>query len=216
MATLRGLIQAIREEGPLRVAREVAERLARIETYLAYGVDLSVERPPLPARVPIVLRPATEEDFQRYRAATGPLRRQAAVRDHFGLTRLHLAFSGAELAHFCWVYYPHEQRLQPTQFRRLRPDEVAIANIYTFDSFRGCGIMPCVLRQLFAQLRAEGFRYCLIYIEPDNTPSRKAATKAGGIVVGRSWRVRFFYHRGDPADGIYVKGPCRRPRGRLT
>lgn len=212
IATLHNDAQFTGEEEYRR--RAAARQCRRAD--LANAVDLSMDRPPFPALVPLTLRFATEDDFQRFRDSTGPLRRQAAIRDHFGLTRCCLVFSGAELAHFCWIYYPHEQRLQPTQFRSLRRDEVAIANIYTFDAFRGCGIMPSVLRQLFVQLRSEGYRYCLIYIEPDNGPSRSAASKAGGAVVGRSWRIRGFYHRGDPANGIYIKGPCRRLRSRIS
>jgi RimJ/RimL family protein N-acetyltransferase len=203
--------EALRSEGPAAFLRDALRRVVTVETYYAFAADMSVERPPLPAAIPLETRRATEEDFRRFRETEGPLRRQAAIRDRFGIDRCFLAFSEGEIAHFLWIYYPHELSLQPTRFRRLRSDEVAIANVYTFPSFRGKGIFPHMLRAFFPALRSEGYRICYLYIESDNIASQRSALKAGAERVGVSWRVRLFYHR-DPAAGIYIAGPTGRPR----
>ena len=186
--------------------REKLRQLIRVETYFAYVVDLSLPRTPVTARVPLTIRRATEDDFASFRNSSGPLARQAYIRDHFGLTSCYLTLVGDEIATFMWMYYPHDRRQQPTRFRRLRKDEVAIANGMTFPPFRGKNIFPWMLRALMDISEREGYRYCFMYVENDNLASQQSVLKTGGERVGQSWRIRCFFHR-DPADGFYIQGP---------
>ncbi len=203
--------KVLRSQGIGAALRETMHKVAIVETYLAYGVSLRAPLPEVRSELPIVVRRATAQDFARFRQMPLPFRRHAEVHDAFGLDQCYLAMVADDIAFLVWIYYPNEQHLQPTTWRRLRPDEAEIANGITLPSFRGKGVYPRVMSTLLHKLKDEGYHYVYGYIESDNVPSRRGILKVGFRVIGRSWRVRLFYHyQRDPAAGIYIHGPCAR------
>jgi RimJ/RimL family protein N-acetyltransferase len=210
-AKVEGACRLLRSGGVGALLRELGQRVATVETYLAYRVELDRPLPPLDSSPPLAVRRATEADFARFRSAPRPLSRHAEFRDQFGLDQCYLGLVDDELAHVAWIYYPHEQHLQPTRFRRLAAGEACIANCVTLPAFRGRGVYPALLQALLTRLRDEGYLRCYMYVEVENLASQRGVGKAGFRPVGRSWRVRLFYHyHRDPAAGIYVPGPDRR------
>jgi GNAT superfamily N-acetyltransferase len=207
-----GKIRRAARDGSLwgRVA-DLRRRVVTFETYLAYGFEIAVGTEVIPATCPASIRFATDEDFDRFARESGPLARQAQVRARYGIHSCYLVEADGTIAHFGWIYFPADHGRHPTRFHTLRPDEIAIANVYTMPSFRGKRLWPHVITHFRRRLASDGFRYGYAYIEHDNAPSIHGAIRAGARAVGRSWRIRTFLHR-DPAAGIYVQGPCRRPR----
>jgi GNAT superfamily N-acetyltransferase len=185
----------------------MCKKLITVETYIAVRVDLRKPLPALRPRSHIFVRRATEEDFSRFRAMPYPFKRHAEFRDKFGIDQCYVALIRDEVANICWVYYPHEQDRHPTPFRHLKPDEAALANSVTLPEFRGLGVFPAMLQTLFIKLRDEGYRYCYGYVDARNDTSQISLRHAGYSPVGKSWRVRLFYHK-DPAAGIYIRGRC--------
>lgn len=200
-----------RSKGLRAVGKDAIHKIATIETYLAYRVDLHQPLPKLPVLLPISVRRADEEDFTRFRTMPYPFKRHAQFRDKFGIDQCYLALVKDQIANLCWIYYPHEQDRHPTPFRILRSDEAALANSVTLPQFRGMGVFPHMLQALCRKLRDEGYRYCYGYADAENMPSRMTVMETGFVLVGRSWRLRFFYHK-DPAAGIYIRGRCPRPK----
>lgn len=216
MANLRRKLHTAREvfrkEGFSTVLRESMRKVGVVETYLAYRFDLRSPLPDLVEEFPLSVRQATEAEFDLYRTMSHPFPRQAEVRYKFGLDQCYLGVVEGEIAFVTWIYYPHERDRHPTRFCRLRKDEVAIANSITLPQFRGKGVYRRMNRALLEKLRNEGYRYCYAYVEADNIPSQRGIIKIGFKQVGRSWRIRLFYHyRKDPGAGIYIRGPRSRP-----
>jgi len=199
----------LRSAGVGGLLKELTAKVVTVEHYLAYHLKLSEVPPNRTGEIAIAVRRAQDADFSDFRRLPAPFPRHAEFRDKFGLDQCYIGVLDKEIAHLAWIYYPHEAKRHPTPFRRLRPDEVAIANCVTLPAFRGRGVYPAVLRQLLAQLQSEGYRHCFMYIDAGNDPSQRGVMKMGFKPVGRSWRMRFFFHK-DPADGIYIRGACSR------
>jgi ribosomal protein S18 acetylase RimI-like enzyme len=136
-----------------------------------------------------------------------PFARHAQFHDRFGIEECYLAYCRDKIAHLAWIYYPDQAKKHPTPFRILRPGEAAIANCVTLPEFRGRGIYPAVVRNLLQELRKQGYRRCYMYIERENIASQRGVSKIGFTPVGKTWRLRFFFHA-DPAAGIYLRGRC--------
>jgi len=199
--------EVMRRSGVSGLLRELTAKIVTVECYLAFRVQLREVSPDADCEISVALRRAQDADFGRFRGLPAPFPRHAEFREKFGIDQCYIGFVNDDIAHLAWIYYPHDSKHQPTRFRRLRSDEVAIANCVTLPAFRGRGVFPAVLRQLLAKLKSEGYRHCYSYIEVGNAPSQRAVAKVGFRPVGKSWRVRFFFFR-DPAAGIYVRGTC--------
>lgn len=209
---LHAAYEVFRKEGLSAFLRETVRKVGVVETYLAYGIDLRIQLPLPPQQVPLTVRRATGADFIKFRTMPPPFPRQAEVYEKFGLNQCYLGLVDGEIAHVAWLYYPHEKKRHPTRFCRLRSDEVAIANVVTLSPYRGKGVYPYVVHTLLSKLQNEGYRCCYIYIDGENVPSQRGIIKIGFKQVGRSWRIRLFYHyRKDPGAGIYIRGPRSRP-----
>ena len=193
--------------GLASLLKELSRRVATFEKYIAFRIDLLDEIAPAPAKLDLVVRRANERDFTQFRSMPYPFLRHAQFYDRFGIDECYLAFFQEEIAHFAWVYYPHQRKKHPTPFRILRPDEAAIANCVTIHKFRGKGIYPAVVRMLLEDLKKQGYRHCYMYIEVDNIASQRGVSKLGFRPVGKSWRLRLFFHS-DPAAGFYFRGRC--------
>ena len=194
-------------DGLSSLLKELSRKVATFETYLAFRIDLLDEIPPVPGALPLLVRRANEEDFAQFRSMPYPFLRHAQFYDRFGIDECYLAFSGGEIAHIAWVYYPHQLKKHPTPFRILRTDEAAIANCVTIPKFRGKGVYPAVVRMLLEDLKKQSYRHCYMYIEVDNVASQRGVSKLGFRPVGKSWRLRLFFHS-DPAAGFYFRGRC--------
>jgi RimJ/RimL family protein N-acetyltransferase len=195
-------------DGPGCLVRELAKKIATLETYTAFRLDLLDEIPPASAELSLDIRRATERDFAQFRSLPHPFSRHAQFYDRFGIDECYLAFWRGAIAHIAWVYYPEQSKKHPTPFRILRPDEAAIANCVTMREFRGKGVYPAVIRTLLEDLKKQGYRHCYMYIDVNNDASRRGVLKLGFRPAGRSWRLRFFFHS-DPAAGFYFRGRCR-------
>lgn len=195
------------ENGPSALLRALSRKIAIVETYIAFRVDLVNDLPPFAAAAPLEFRRATREDFARFRAMPHPFTRHAQFYDRFGIEECYIALCRGKIAHLAWVYYPDQAKKHPTPFRILRPDETAIANCVTLPEFRGQKIYPAVVRHLLQVLKEQGYGRCYMYIETGNFASQRGVAKIGFKPVGKTWRVRLFFHS-DPAAGIYLRGRC--------
>jgi RimJ/RimL family protein N-acetyltransferase len=203
----------LRTHGTGALIREAVRKVGVLETYLGYGINLRAPLPEVRSDLVISVRKVSAADFERFRKMPPPFPRHAQVHERYGLDQCYVATVGDEIAHVVWLYYPDEQDRQPTRWLKLRPDEAEFAIAQTLPQFRGRRVYPHVFHELLCRLRDEGYLYAYAYIEPDNIPSRRGIDKVGFKLIGRSWRLRFFYHYArDPAAGIYIHGPCARRR----
>ena len=201
-------LSLLSQDGPSAFLKALSRKIATVETYIAFRLDLIDDPPPFVAAASLEIRRSTQEDFARFRAMPHPFARHAQFHDRFGIEECYLAFCRGRIAHIAWIYYPDQAKKHPTPFRILKPDEAAIANCVTLPEFRGQGIYPAVVRNLLQELKKQGYRRCYMYIETDNIASQRGVSKIGFKPVGKTWRLRFFFHS-DPAAGIYLRGRCR-------
>ncbi|MGD2065335.1 MAG: GNAT family N-acetyltransferase, partial [Dehalococcoidia bacterium] len=61
----------------------------------------------------------------------------------------------------------------------LHEDELLLENCYTFEQYRGNGIMPSVVFELWEMARSRGFKRMIAYVRQDNEASLRALEKIG-------------------------------------
>jgi len=204
---LHSALSLLSQDGTSALLRAILAKIVTLETYIAYRTDLVDDPPAISAAAPLEIRRSTKEDFVKFRAMPHPFRRHAQFYDRFGIDECYLAFCRGKIAHIAWIYFPEQAKRHPTPFRILSSDEVAIANCVTLPEFRGQGIYPVVVANLLQKLQKQSYRRCYMYIEKDNIASQRGVSKIGFKPVGKTWRLRFFFHA-DPAAGIYLRGRC--------
>ena len=61
----------------------------------------------------------------------------------------------------------------------LQEDELLLENCYTFEQYRGNGIMPSALSELWETAISKGFKRMITYVRQDNKASLRAFEKLG-------------------------------------
>ena len=79
------------------------------------------------------------------------------------------------------------------RFPRLREDEVLVENVYTFEKYRGKGVMPSAIDVLSRLARRKGFKRMLTCVREDNTYSLRGFEKAGFKKFGEIREIRFLF-----------------------
>jgi RimJ/RimL family protein N-acetyltransferase len=78
-------------------------------------------------------------------------------------------------------------------YPRLGPNEAMLEAAFTFESFRGRGIMPCAMSQITEKARDLGARYVNTFVGDDNIASLKGCKHAGFVPYSKlTVRCRFF------------------------
>jgi hypothetical protein len=74
----------------------------------------------------------------------------------------------------------------------LQSDEMLLEGAYSFEEFRGLGIMACAMAQIAERASDSGARRVITFVGEDNVPSLKGCKRAGFdpfIMRRRSWRL---------------------------
>ena len=79
------------------------------------------------------------------------------------------------------------------RFPRLREDEVLVENVFTFEKYRGKGVMPSAIDVLSRLARRKGFKRMLTCVREDNTYSLRGFEKAGFKKFGEIRETRFLF-----------------------
>ncbi len=169
---------------PLRLARAVAGRVARLERFEVHGWEAPAWRA---AALPpgMELRQLGDEELVTasiHSDALGTHRgllRQSGVNGAWGL------FVDGELAHVSWVLTRALLARLPLAHLRLADDEAELGNCVTLPRFRGRGLYPLVIRALSGRLFEGGVRRVYLVTARGNAASVRGIEKAGPSPCGR-------------------------------
>jgi GNAT superfamily N-acetyltransferase len=161
--------------------RELAKRLYSDDISFILRRDLSVPLPRgLAAQIPIEIRPIQANDIP-YIIAERP-RRLPMLRADIPTCYVATTKDGS-ICYMVWlVMYDQRQRLHPYfkgELQRYHSDTVLLEFSYTFERFRGLGIMTEAVSRIAEMGLAHGARWATAYVEHDNVASLKGCVKAG-------------------------------------
>lgn len=170
----------------------------------AFGLkrDLTVDFESAPAKIPITVRPITEQDIAVCKAAdiVDEEKTEFDARLDFmqrGIRTGYVAVNmDDEPTYMQWLFGPDQndfiqQRFQGA-FPHLNADEALLEYAFTLPSFRGLKIMPRAM-DLIARHGADiGARYVITFVNQLNIPALKGCQRAGFnpyLVMRDSWRA---------------------------
>jgi len=155
--------------GVERVYSNRVDHLLRRDLYLPSSYN------PEP-RVPIRIRELREADIVRI--AEHIPERLAGMKE---LRTCYLAVNEQdEICYMQWLVDSSQNHLRPRRMGLvLRPDEMLLEWAYTFEKFRGLGIMSYAMAELAAMAAKFGARWALTIVEHSNVASLKGCRNAG-------------------------------------
>jgi GNAT superfamily N-acetyltransferase len=160
------------------------------------------------ARIPLTVRPLSSADDL---SGLEPLPGLNADERFWRLAQLRLLRSGLQVCYVAiapdgkpcymqWLIPPSENtrlraifgNLYPT----LGPDEALLEGAYTFDAYRGKGIMGAAMAQVSEKAAAFGARWVITFVDEQNEASVKGCVRAGfAPFLRRRERFRFFHRQ---------------------
>jgi GNAT superfamily N-acetyltransferase len=159
------------------VLKLALERIYSSRTDLLLRRDLSVACASRPAlKIPLRLRELRESDIPRL---------AKCVPDRLpGLKQLRTCYLAVseddDICYMQWLIDSSQNHLRPRRVGLvLRPDEMLLEWAYTFEKYRGLGIMSYVMSELAASAKSMGARWLLTIVEENNLASLKGCRNAG-------------------------------------
>lgn len=175
------ILRVIKRGEMQQLMRELGRRLYSDDISFILRRDLSVPLPrPVAAKIPIVIRPIQAPDLPHI-IAERP-RRLPVLRADIPTCYVATTKDGS-ICYMVWlVTYDQQQRLAPYfkgELKRYHSDTVLLEFSYTFERFRGLGIMSEAVSRIAEMGLAHGARWVTAYVEHDNLASLRGCAKAG-------------------------------------
>jgi GNAT superfamily N-acetyltransferase len=175
------------------ILRELAHRVHSDEASYVLRRDLSVPLNPRPkAKIPIRIRPMEPSDLPQILAERP--RRLPVLQANIPTCYVATVEEGS-ICYMQWLVGADQQmRLRPYfkgELAGYDRDTVLLEFAYTFERFRGCGIMSAAMAEIAEQGLARGARWALTYVKDDNVASLKGCAKAGFrpyMIRRETWR----------------------------
>jgi GNAT superfamily N-acetyltransferase len=165
--------------GELRtIFGEGISRLYSKRTQYLLRRDLSVPLDKRPqSKIPITIREMRKQDIPLIIKPV--VERLPAI--NAGLRTLYLAVTeSGEICYMQWLIDNSQNHLRPSDVGLvLQPDDVLLEWAYTFEKFRGQGIMACAMAQIAELGIAKGARWAMTLVDEDNIASLKGCRNAG-------------------------------------
>lgn len=175
---------------------------------VAYGLRRDLAKPfPAPAaKIPIKIRPLDDRDFDLFRvrpgadlSADGVYQRMSRLRMlEEGLGRGYAAVDAeGRVGYVQWLFLPRDNIRIAAHFHglfpRLAPDYALLEGAFTFELFRGKGVMSSAMALIAEEAGKASARYAITFVTKDNIPSLKGCERAGfEPYCVRTERHRFF------------------------
>lgn len=158
------------------------------------------------AKIPITIRRLTEKDVQSFRYDTDQDVTQAGVyqrTSRIGLMERGIGAGYAavdsedRIGYVQWMFLPRDNEALQSFFEGvfppLAPGYALLEGAFTFEAFRGLGIMSSAMALIAKKAADEGVRYVTTFVTVDNIPSMKGCERAGfSPYCVRTERHRFF------------------------
>lgn len=136
-------------------------------------------KPPI-AKLAITVRPVRDSDMSRILKERP--RRYSVLRANIPTCYIAESPDG-QLCYMQWLIAPAEQMRFRSYFcgelKNLRDDEQLLEFAYTFEKFRGQGVMAAAMAKIAEQNISKGARWALTFVREDNLASLKGCKNAG-------------------------------------
>jgi hypothetical protein len=133
-----------------------------------------------------------------------------------GVESLYVGTSDGRPAYAQWLVKPGDESHIPRgRYPELEADELLLEGAYTFEGFRGLGLMTVGMGQLVQRAREAGASTVVTYVDVDNVPSLKGCANVGfSPALMRTTRHRVGLGRwtGSPLDSS-ARGAWRAATG---
>ena len=175
-------------------------------TFWVLERNLQTDNGHIPCGVQYSLHPASREDMEEALQISKSESRKAAYdliqRKWFYESGFHDCYVARtadtnDLCHIQWLVSSADEQVVSRGFRgrfpRLREDEVLVENVFTFEKYRGKGIMPSAIDALSRMARGKGFKRMLTCVSEDNTYSLRGFERAGFRKFDEIRETRFLF-----------------------
>lgn len=188
---------------------EVIRRICSDEEY--YGLERDLKEPfeAPDALIPVSIRPLRSSDIslllkprercQRRMDLKEQIRRRSLILSDISTCYVAVTLQG-EPCYMQWLIgWKDNEALSKYfggGFPPLEKDEMLLEGAYTPASYRGLGIMPCVMAKLAEMGVASGARKVMTYVQKNNVAALKGCTRAGFFpFCVRTAQWRYFKRR---------------------
>jgi GNAT superfamily N-acetyltransferase len=178
LSDLTQTVPAMIAKGGVKALLEVAKsRIYSNRTDMLLRRDLTILFKAPAAKIPIHLRELQTTDIPAITAEV--VDRLPAI--NAGLKTCYLAVSeNEEICYMQWLIDSSQNHLRPRNVGLiLQPDEMMLEWAYTFEKYRGLGIMASAMAQISERAAQAGARWALTLVEEDNIASLKGCKNAG-------------------------------------
>ena len=178
LSDLTQTVPAMIANGGVKALLEVAKtRIYSNRTDMLLRRDLTILFKAPAAKIPIHLRELHTTDIPAITAEV--VDRLPAI--NAGLKTCYLAVSeNEEICYMQWLIDSSQNHLRPRNVGLiLQPDEMMLEWAYTFEKYRGLGIMASAMAQISERAAQAGARWALTLVEEDNIASLKGCKNAG-------------------------------------
>lgn len=169
----------------IQLTRQIYSR----DTLLGLEKTLDTNGVRVESRLPYVLKKASLKDINelaaRAKTESAPSAHELLERKWFfenGFTDCYIARSidTGEPCGIAWLVSPDDNIMTrgfESRLPALKKGEVLLENCYTFEKYRGRGIMPAIVHELQETARNNGFQRMLTYVRRDNAASLQVFKK---------------------------------------
>jgi GNAT superfamily N-acetyltransferase len=167
-----------------RVVDAARQRALLDETHVWYELSLRDGRPRVDLAPGFVFRRAEPSEVALIEQLPTVARPEAQRRLDAG-NDLWFVLDGDTPAFACWIFRQRMPMLAaPGGVLELPPGSVCLEDSVTSADYRGRGLAPAAWTLLADVLEHEGVGSMLTKVGEENTPSRRAVTKAGFVEIG--------------------------------
>ena len=132
----------------------------------------------------------TADDFEAIRQQVchtkGKDRKELAYRVYYyqlGFKQAYCVKADQKIAYLQWIIYPEDnemlQKQFPGRYPAIHPSQVLLENAFTFPDNRGLGYYYYISSLLLEQVKREGYKFALSYVQTDNLDSLKSTLRMG-------------------------------------
>jgi len=178
--------------GALVFFRQLKRLIYSRATEIALQENLNGNCVEVPSRIEYLLRPGTKQDadelIQKVKTESKESTHRLLYRKwcyDCGLRNFYVArtMDTDDLCYIVWMISAEDNDVLERElkgwFPKLKEGHCLLDNAYTFERYRGNGIMASVTAQLCEIAKSKGFRRVLAYVLKDNIPSLKSCEQAG-------------------------------------
>jgi GNAT superfamily N-acetyltransferase len=188
-----GALRHVRRIGARVAFRRLHEEVWSTRRFFGLRCDLTEPLPePRPAKIEITMEPAESLVFRGFDdelARSSPENYlKVLLRTWYcraGVEQLYVAWSDGVPVYAQWLLTPAGQQRIPSylpgRFPPLRENEMLLEGAYTFEQFRGLGVMAVGMGQLVRIAKESGAAALITYVDFDNVPSLRGCANVGFV-----------------------------------